>query len=211
MKLKPKIKIDIDFWNKELKNQTPNEIINWALQISDNKIVTTSFGIYSEVLLSAISNYDAKIKVIWCDTLFNKDSTYDHAKHLISKYALQINRYQALRSKEQINSDVGLIGINDDNFEEFSNLVKIEPFRRALKEHNPDVWFTNIRVSQTEYRNRKDILSFSKDGILKVSPFYYWSNDDLDDYVKIFGLKKNEGYFDPIKALNNRECGIHFQ
>jgi len=73
------------------------------------------------------------------------------------------------------------------------------------------VWFTNIRVRQTEYRNSKDILSFSKDGILKVSPFYYWTDSDLNQYMQTHNLPKNESYVDVTKVLSNRECGIHFQ
>ena len=57
----------------------------------------------------------------------------------------------------------------------------------------------------------KDILSYSKNGILKVSPFYYWSNEKLDEYLKAHNLPKNDLYFDPTKATQNRECGIHFQ
>ena len=34
---------------------------------------------------------------------------------------------------------------------------------------------------------------------------------DLDEYVEIHQLPKNINYFDPIKALLNRECGIHLQ
>jgi len=203
--------IDIDFFNKILKNKTPDCIIKWALQITSNRIVTTSFGIYSEVLLSTISKHDKDIKVIWCDTLFNKQSTYNHANKLTGKYNLNVKKYQASKTKEEVENLFNWENLDDDNFTEFSNLVKIEPFKRALKEHNPNIWFTNIRVRQTEYRNKKDILSYSKNGILKVSPFYYWSDKDLDDYVKTHKLNKNEDYFDPVKALKNRECGIHFQ
>ncbi len=93
----------------------------------------------------------------------------------------------------------------------FSEAVKIEPFRRGLKTENPEVWFTNIRVRQTEYRENKDILSVSKDGILKVSPFYYWTDEELDQFIIDHQLPKNTSYFDPVKALSTRECGIHLQ
>lgn len=206
-----KCKVDIGFYNKVLKNKSPDDIISWALKISDNKIVSTSFGVYSEVLLSTISRHDKNIEVIWCDTLFNSQSTYDHAAYLTSKYKLNIHKYQAAKSKTEIASNFNFESINDKNFIEFSNLVKIEPFKRALRTHNPQIWFTNIRVRQTAYRNKKDILSYSKEGILKVSPFYYWNDDDLDDYIETHNLNKNNNYFDPVKALKNRECGIHLQ
>ena len=203
--------VDINFWNKELKSRTPNEIINWALKISDNRIVTTSFGLYSEVLLSTMSYHQKEIKVIWCDTLFNTSETYIHASKLTEKYNLNVYKYQALLPRKEIELLRDQLVITDKKFEIFSHIVKIEPFQRALLEHQPDVWFTNIRVRQTEYRNKKDILSYSKNGILKVSPFYYWSDADLDHYIKEKNLDKNESYFDPIKAIKDRECGIHFQ
>ena len=206
-----KYKIDIKFWNQQLRYKDPNEIIKWALDLSDNRIVTTSFGIYSEVLLSVMSSYDKEIKVIWCDTLYNEPETYEHASNLISKYNLNIFKYRSLKSKKEVESTIGFPSLEDNNFFEFSEVIKLEPFRRALKEHNPKVWFTNIRVRQTEYRERMDILSFSNSGILKVSPFYYWTDLDLDNYIKFNGLTKNKNYFDPIKALKNRECGIHLQ
>lgn len=203
--------IDIEFWNKQLRDKSPDEIIVWALALTDNRIVTTSFGIYSAVLLSTMTKHDKNIKVIWCDSLYNMPSTYDHASNLIEKFNLNVFKYQPLKAKAEIDATIGLPSYGDEGHSEFSEIVKIEPFKRALKEHQPDLWFTNIRVRQTELRNKKDILSLSKDGILKVSPFYYWTDYDLDNYLEVHGLPKNYDYFDPIKALKNRECGIHLQ
>lgn len=199
-----RIDINIAFWNKALRDKTPDEIIQWALTLTENKIVTTSFGVYSAILLSTITKHDRNIKVIWCDTLLNLPSTYAHAERLIEQFSLNIHKYQPLMTREEIDRC-------ERDHGEFSEIVKLEPFRRALKEHQPDLWFTNIRVRQTELRNKKDILSLSKDGILKVSPFYYWSDDDLNQYLTEKQLPKNPDYFDPVKALKNRECGIHLQ
>jgi len=205
------INLDIDIWNKILRDKTPNEIAEWALRLSNNIIVTTSFGMYSSVLLSTISRLDHNIRVVWCDTLYHQHSTYKHASSLIKEYKLNVLKYKSLLTKEEIDATIGLPNLEDDNHSIFSEVVKLEPFRRALNEQNPEVWFTNIRVRQTEYRAKKDILSYSKDGILKVSPFYYWTDEELDDYITTHQLPKNRDYFDPIKALFNRECGIHLQ
>jgi phosphoadenosine phosphosulfate reductase len=205
------INIDIDVWNKKLRDKTPNEIADWALRLSNNKIVTTSFGVYSSVLLSTMAKLDKDIRVVWCDTLYNDPSTYKHASTLVKEYKLNVIKYKSLLSKEEIDVTIGTPSLEDNNHLTFSEIVKLEPFRRALKEQNPEVWFTNIRVRQTEYRDKKDILSYSKDGILKVSPFYYWSDMDLDNYMVNTKLQKNIKYYDPIKALLNRECGIHLQ
>ena len=203
--------LNLEALNKELKNKTPDEIIDWALPLSKKRIVTTSFGIYSAVLLSTFFRKDKNIDVIWCDTGYNTPKTYEHAINIIDKYKLNISVYVPLQSKAFIDSTIGLPEVSNPKHTEFTEIVKLEPFKRAIKEHQPKVWFSNIRVRQTEYRKSKDILSLSKDGILKVSPFYYWTDGDLDNYIKAHNLPKNESYFDVTKVLSNRECGIHLQ
>lgn len=201
--------IDIAKQNKILRHKTPDEIIDWALSLTEKRIVTTSFGVYSSILLSTFSKSDPGIDVIWCDTGYNNYETYEHANKLIADYKLNIHIYVPKQTKAFTDVRLGLPTVDDPKHEVFTELVKLEPFRRALATHQPEVWFTNIRVRQTEYRNSLDILSYGKDGMLKISPFYYWSDEDLDDYIKAKGLPKNTAYFDPVKALQSRECGIH--
>ena len=50
--------IDIEYWNKELKDRSPEEIISWAINLTENRVVTTSFCIYSAVLLYKFFNSD---------------------------------------------------------------------------------------------------------------------------------------------------------
>jgi len=78
-----------------------------------------------------------------------------------------------------------------------------------MEEHKPDVWFTNLRSGQTAFRSSIDIVSLSKDGRLKVSPFYHWSDAELDAYLEDNNLPNEFKYFDPTKVLSNRECGLH--
>jgi phosphoadenosine phosphosulfate reductase len=71
------------------------------------------------------------------------------------------------------------------------------------------VWFTNLRKGQTAFRNSIDIVSQTKDGILKVSPFYNWNDDELNGYLSVENLPNEFIYFDPTKVEDNRECGLH--
>lgn len=205
------LQIELKEANKILRHKSPDEIIDWALTLTDKRIVTTSFGTYSAVLLSTFHKKAKNIDVVWCDTGFNTPETYKHANYLIKRFSLNIHVYTPLISAAYLQSLIGVPTLENPKHVDFSEIVKLEPFRRALRKHNPALWFTNIRDRQTTLRNSKDILSFSKEGILKVSPFYYWSDEDLDDYLKQNNLPKNSTYFDPTKVLVNRECGIHLQ
>ena len=203
------LQLDLEYYNRQFRGIPPEEIIGWAIQLSERRIVTTSFGKYSAVLLNTCSINDPKVKVIWCDTGYNLPETYEHAAYLTQRLKLDLHTYVPKETKAYTEHRLGFPTADQPEHAEFSEIVKLEPFRRALAEHQPEIWFTNIRIRKTELRTSKDILSYSKEGILKVSPFYYWSDEDLDDYLEAHELPKNSTYFDPVKALESRECGIH--
>ncbi|CAA0247636.1 phosphoadenosine phosphosulfate reductase domain-containing protein [Tenacibaculum maritimum] len=195
--------------NEQLKSKTPKEIIEWALSIADKPVITTNFRPYESAILRAVSSIKNDIEVIWCDTGYNTLQTYKHAEELIEKLALNIQLYVPKQTVAYRNNILGLPNIDDPKHSIFTEQVKLEPFRRAMSIHQPDVWFTNLRKGQTAFRNTIDIVSKSNDGVLKVSPFYNWSDEDLDAYLQEYKLPNELNYFDPTKVENNRECGLH--
>ena len=201
--------LDIEKTNKELKDKSPEEIIKWAIQIAKNPVITTNFRPYEVAILNAVTAVKTDVKVIWCDTGYNTIKTYKHAELLISTLNLNIHLYTPKQTVAYRNVVLGLPSIDDPKHQLFTEQVKLEPFSRAMKEHQPDVWFTNLRKGQTSFRDSIDIVSKSKDGMLKVSPFYHWSNSDLDTYLFERQLPNEFVYFDPTKVESNRECGLH--
>ncbi|RNC91768.1 MAG: phosphoadenylylsulfate reductase [Allomuricauda sp.] len=196
-------------WNAQLKGIPPQEIIAWAIQHGQNPVVTTNFRPYEVAILHAVSDVDPNIPVIWCDTGYNTPNTYRHAEDLISRLGLNIKLYVPKQTVAHRDVVLGIPEVDNPLHKMFTEQVKLEPFKRAMKEHQPDVWFTNLRKGQTTFRDSLDILSLSNDGVLKVSPFFYWSDRELDDYLEKFRLPNEHKYFDPTKVLANRECGLH--
>jgi len=201
--------LDIDKINKELQDKSPAEIISWAISYAKNPVITTNFRPYEVAILNAVTEVQKDIKVIWCDTGYNTIQTYKHAEEIIQKLNLNIQLYVPKQTVAHRNVVLGVPSIDDEKHALFTVQVKLEPFKRAMKEHNPDVWFTNLRKGQTAFRNSIDVVSVSKDGIIKVSPFYNSSDEDLDAYLEEKGLPNEFKYFDPTKVESNRECGLH--
>ena len=195
--------------NAQFKGLPPAEIISWALDHAEKAVLTTNFRPYEVAILQAVTEVDQHIPVIWCDTGYNTPNTYRHAEHLISRLGLNIKLYVPKQTSAHRDVVMGIPGIEDPKHAEFTEQVKLEPFRRAMAEYRPDVWFTNLRKGQTALRDTLDILSLGNDGILKVSPFYHWNDAQLDVYLKERNLPNEHKYFDPTKVLENRECGLH--
>lgn len=203
------VEMTIEQINIKLKDASPKEIVQWALSIADRPVVTTNFRPYEGAILHAVTSENKDLNVLWCDTGYNTPQTYKHAEELIDVLELNINLYVPKQTVAHRNTTLGVPTIDDPKHKIFTEQVKLEPFRRALEEHQPDVWFTNLRKGQTAFRDNIDIVSKSKDGVLKVSPFYYWSDEELNQYLIKNNLPNEFVYFDPTKVESNRECGIH--
>lgn len=199
----------IDNLNNQFRGIPPEEIIQWAIDNADMPVVTTNFRPYEVAILAAVTDIKSKIPVIWCDTGYNTPQTYKHAEEVSNELSLNVKLYVPKQTSAHRDAVMGIPQIGDSRHDEFTEQVKLEPFRRAMAEYKPDVWFTNLRKGQTAHRDTLNILSLSKDGVLKVSPFYHWSDTQLDIYLEHRGLPNEHTYFDPTKVLENRECGLH--
>lgn len=195
--------------NSFLRELEPIEIIQWILERADSPILTTNFGPYSASLVHAVVQVQKDIQVIWCDTGYNTPHTYRFALDLMERFSLNMHIYTPKLSAGFRDITTGIPDTDTIEHRLFTEEVKMEPFRRALQEHNPDVWFTNIRADQTDHRKNLDILHFDKNGILKVSPFFYYSEFELEIYLQKYGLPNEKKYFDPTKVSEKRECGLH--
>lgn len=195
--------------NDSLQGKTPQEIVAWALENAKNPVITTNFRPYEGSILHLTTSQDKELKVIWCDTGYNTPQTYRHAEELIEKFKLDIHLYVPKQTTSHRDVVMGIPQIDNPMHKVFTEQVKLEPFHRAMSEHQPDVWFTNLRKGQTAFRDSIDIVSQGLDGVLKVSPFYDWTDAQLDAYNEENGIPNEFKYFDPTKVLGNRECGLH--
>ena len=195
--------------NQQLRDKTPLEICKWAMTYGKNPIVTTNFRPYEAAILYTCVSANPEIPVVWCDSGYNTPATYKHAEDLIEKLNLNVKLYVPKQTVAHRAVTIGIPEIDDPNHAVFTEQVKLEPFKRAMRELQPDVWFTNLRKGQTALRDSLDIVSLDKNGVIKVSPFYYYSDTALDVYLEENALPNEFNYFDPTKVLEHRECGLH--
>jgi len=200
-------------WNAELRHFSPLEITRWAISQADGRaIVSTNFRPYEAVILHLAVQAQPHIPVLWVDHGYNRPATYRHAEELRSLLSLEIRAYLPRISAAHRDAIYGPIPSIDDEegLKEFSALMKLEPFQRGMKEMAPRVWITALRKVQNPNRAGLDIVSLDSNfGTLKVSPVFYLSDADLDQYLEKHNLPNEWDYFDPAKADEKRECGLH--
>jgi phosphoadenosine phosphosulfate reductase len=199
--------------NAALAGRSPLEVVGWAIaQAGGRAIVSTNFRPYEAAILHLVTRVQPDIPVLWVDHGYNRPATYLHAEALRRLLGLRIHPYLPRMTAAHRDAVHGPIPTTGDEaaLKEFSAVMKLEPFQRGMRELAPTVWITALRKVQNPNRAGLDVVSADANfGALKVSPFFHWSDAQLDAYLAEHGLPNEWDYFDPAKADEKRECGLH--
>ena len=201
--------------NAELRTKVPLEIVRWAIaQAQGRAIVSTNFRPYEAVLLHLATQAQPEIPVLWVDHGYNRPATYQHAEQLKKLLKLNIQAYVPKMTTAHYDALHGGAPVptpeNEQRLKEFSTVMKLEPFARGMKQLAPTIWLTALRKVQNPNRAGLDIVVADVNfNTIKVSPVFYWSDADMENYLKQHNLPNEWDYFDPAKADEKRECGLH--
>lgn len=200
-------------WNAELRGQSPLDITRWAVAQSGGRaIVSTNFRPYEAVVLHLAVQVQPDIPVLWVDHGYNRPATYRHAEQLRARLKLNLKPFLPRMTPAHRDAVHGPIPSLEDEagLKQFSAVMKLEPFQRGMRELAPTVWITALRKVQNPNRAGLDVVSHDANfGALKVSPVFPWSDAEMEDYLARHELPNEWDYFDPAKADEKRECGLH--
>jgi phosphoadenosine phosphosulfate reductase len=204
---------ELSQWNHELRAKHPLEILRFAVTKANGRaLVSTNFRPYEAVVLHLCLQAQPGMPVLWVDHGYNRPATYRHAEKLRAVLNLNLKPYLPRLSAAHRDAIRGPLPTSKDEagLKAFSTEMKLEPFQRGMRELKPAVWITGLRKSQNPNRAGLDILAFDKNfGTLKVSPVFYWSDAEMEAYLSQHHLPNEWDYFDPAKAEEQRECGLH--
>lgn len=201
--------------NIGLRDQPALDIVKWAVaQAKGRAIVSTNFRPYEAVILHLCVQVEPDIPVLWVDHGYNRPATYKHAEEL--KRLLKLNLRPYLPGLTAAHYDAVHGGMpdptpdNEERIKAFSTVMKLEPFQRGMKELAPVIWITALRKVQNPNRAGLDIVSEDRNfGAIKVSPVFHWTDAEMEAYLTKHSLPNEWDYFDPAKADEKRECGLH--
>ena len=200
-------------YNAALRNKPALEIVRWGIARANGRaVVSTNFRPFEAVILHLCIQVQPDIPVLWVDHGYNRPATYQYAEKLRDILHLNLKIYLPRITAAYRDAIYGPIpGIDDETgLMKFSAMMKLEPFERGMKELAPTVWITALRKVQNPDRAGMDILSEDKIyDTIKINPVFYWTDAGMEAYLKQHSLPNEWDYFDPAKADEKRECGIH--
>lgn len=218
--------------NQELKAMSAPERVRWALEhLPGAAVLSSSFGIQAAVMLHLVTQEKADVPVILTDTGYLFPETYRFIDELTERLGLNLKIYQASRSSAWQEARYGQLwqqGV--EGIGRYNQLNKVEPMQRALRELAATTWFSGLRRSQSESRDKLEVLGV-QGGRFKFLPIIDWSNKDVHYYLQQFDLPYHplweQGYvsvgdvhttakWEPGMSESDtrffgmkRECGLH--
>ena len=188
--------------NQQFASAHPRDIIRHALSLPGKAVVTTHYGPLEAVILHLSAQVKPDIQVVWVDHGYNTKATYRCAEQIIQKLKLNVDVFTPRISAARQEAALGGIPIyTEDAHKTFTENFKLEPFRRAMAQHKPDIWLTALRKEQTEFRQSLNIFTKDDKGVLKVAPLFLWTEAQMRAYLAEHGLPNEDSYYDPTKAL----------
>lgn len=200
-------------WNRRLTGLPPAEILRRVVEAAPGRVVvSTNFRPYEAVILHLCTRAWPEMPVLWVDHGFNRPATYRHAEELRRRLGLNLHAYLPRMSAAHWEALHGPPPTPDDEegLKRFSAVMKLEPFQRGMRELAPVFWITALRRVQNPHRAGLQTVIFDANfHTLKVSPLLDWTDADMEGYLREHQLPNEWDYFDPAKADEKRECGLH--
>jgi phosphoadenosine phosphosulfate reductase len=203
------------YHNAAVANLTPQEIIRHVLEhVGGKAVVTTNFRPYEAVILHMATQVRPDIPVLWVDHGANLPETYRFAEASRKQLHLNIRAFvPKMTSAHWLALNGGNIPMPDEveRVEDFSRIMKLEPFERGMRELAPKVWITALRKEQNPQRaaTLQRVSWDEKFQTLKVNPILDWTPVEMEAYLAEHELPNERTYYDPAKGDEKHECGLH--
>ncbi|MCB1227894.1 MAG: phosphoadenosine phosphosulfate reductase family protein [Verrucomicrobiales bacterium] len=208
-------KIQAESLNAAVAGKDPEEVIRVVLQaVPGLAVVTTNFRPYEAVILHLATRVRPELPVLWIDHGANLPETYRFAEAARARLDLDVRPYLPQMTAEHWKAiHGGTLPTPDqlERVEDFSRVMKLEPFERAMRENAPTVWITALRREQNPQRaaTLEPVMWDEKFGCLKVNPILDWTSQELNAYLAKHDLPDEQTYYDPAKGDEKHECGLH--
>lgn len=224
--------VALDHCNATFAKLSVAERVAWSLEnLPGQHVVTSSFGAHAAVSLHLLTQQHPEIPVILIDTGYLFPETYRFVDELTERLRLNLKVYSAGLSPRWQEARFGeRWKMGPEALEEYNQLVKVEPMKRAINELEVGTWFAGLRRSQSLGRKHTAFLEWSNDR-WKVHPIADWSDRDVHRYLTQNNLPYHplweHGYvsigdYHTTKSIHEvseaeqlrffglkRECGLH--
>lgn len=181
----------------ELRNGTPQQVINWVLQRYGQTCALSFSGAEDVMLIDLAKQSGHPFSVFSLDTGRLHPQTYEFIERVRQHYNIPINLFWPDPVQVQpFVTEKGLFSFYTDGHAQCCAIRKVEPLGRALS--NYSAWVTGQRRDQSPTRANVEIVQLDRghqglggNPLLKVNPLAELSLVDVWKYLRDHGVPYN--------------------
>ena len=222
----------LDALNESVATLDATQRVDFALQrLPGSHVLSSSFGAQAAVSLHLVTRVAPHIPVVLVDTGYLFPETYQFVDALTQRLDLNLQVYKPRLSPSWLEARHGRLweqGI--EGLQQYGEIAKAEPMRRALNELDVGSWISGLRRAQSSSRAQLRVVEVV-DGRFKVQPIIDWTDRTVGRYLELHGLPYHplweRGYvsigdWHTTRSLQDagslegtrffglkRECGLH--
>ena len=203
------IQLDIESLNKDFKDKSPQQVLEWALEKFHPKItLASSFGAEDIVLIDMIKKINPDARIFTLETGRLHQETYD----LMDKVKVRFGDLEVYYpDTAEVEDMVQKHGINlFYNSVELRKLCckvrKVGPLNRALS--SLDAWITGLRQDQAASRSDtpKIEVDAAHHGIIKINPIIDLTSEAVWKYIRENNLPYNALHDSGFPSIGCAPC-----
>ncbi len=197
--------------DETLQQQTPQEIITFALEQFDNLAISFS-GAEDVVLIDMAHKINPDIEVFCLDTGRLHAETYEYIERVREHYGIQIDVISPDgNAVRKLVHEKGLYSFYTDNHQECCGIRKIAPLRKKLLE--VDAWVTGQRKDQSpDTRSTIPVIQndkvFARPGetLTKFNPLANWTSEQVWEYIRYRDVPYNKLHDQGYVSIGCEPC-----
>ncbi|KAK3298240.1 uncharacterized protein B0H64DRAFT_69339 [Chaetomium fimeti] len=177
--------------NKQLEALHPMDVLRFCKIFFPNLYQSTAFGLTGLVTVDMLSKLDAEstnpqpIDLVFLDTLYHFQETYDLVERVKERYNVHVHVFKPA-DVDNVTEFEALYGekLYDMSSELYDWIAKVEPLQRAYSELKVAAVLTGRRRSQGGQRGDIKVIELDDErGVIKINPLANWSFAEVKAYV----------------------------
>ena len=195
--------LDLKKLNQKFDKAHPKDILAWCtFNIPTGLVQTSDFNV-DDMMLTDLLYRDLRpahpVPVLFLDTLHHFPQTLELVMRAKDLYHLQLQVYKipGCKTREAFAKKHGE-GLWEKDRSQFSQLTRVEPLQRGLKELHTIAWITGRRREQSTADSNLPIFELDSQKRLKVNPLANWTRRETWAYVfehdVIYNPLHDQGY-----------------
>lgn len=167
----------------------------------------TSFGKDSIVVMDLVRQVQRDIPMIWVKPPFLPDETLELADKYEEEWDLDlvVAESRFVDDEEFMEKVVYRPNLPKNNPELCCELFKVEPLMNKVNEMDLDAWFSGLRNTESEKRD-KYTREWEQGGFIKLHPILNWTEEEVWKYINQEQLPYHPWYDEGYRSIGCEPC-----